>query len=277
MTASSSREAISECPTSSSDTGGNCDAIARDMMTSSYTEISFGDSDCDDQTDVEEMGLFNDIGDERSPVDPNDPKALQMSRGSLSLPQLSSKIVDWSEKAKAEYDAAFNADKRSNRSITAEPAGSIEYTEDGMVTYVAEDLETQLRLSSPNSSRSYSVTSDENLKIVENVTVDPLFLNELEKRTKQISNNLNAMVQHISNYTHNVTSMTVNCVREYEKCLMNTCDDIDASIKLMYQLIAKCEELNEAMSPIDALNTEIKEVKRLLDLFERAMETKTFP
>lgn len=36
----------------------------------------------------------------------------------------------------------------------------------------------------------------------------------------------------------------------------------------MYTLMARCEELGKAMGPIYQLRDQIKEIKRLLDLFE---------
>jgi len=42
----------------------------------------------------------------------------------------------------------------------------------------------------------------------------------------------------------------------------------------MYQLMAKCEELNQSMKPIAKLSEELKEVKRLLELFEKAVDYK---
>ncbi|RWS02076.1 uncharacterized protein B4U79_04244 [Dinothrombium tinctorium] len=271
--------------TETGDTNGCNEEIQRDLMTSSYTEISFGESDCEDQTDIDEHGLFSEMCDDRQSVDASgeDTRALQIARGSLSLPQLSSTIVNWSERAKAEYDAAYGeSDEFSSRPITAEPnlpSGSIDYTQDGMVTFVADDLENKLRLSSPVSSRSYSMISEENIPSSSessSISINHQFLNEIEKQTQTISENVQSIADHISKYTHNVTKLTVESITQYEKCLFQTCDEIDANIKLMYQLIAKTEELNATMAPIDSLNADIKEVKRLLDMFERALETKTF-
>lgn len=89
------------------ETGDDCVLDPHDMMTSSYTEISFG-SDSDDGTDLA-PDLSHDLErDGRTPTAYGDSDSSSRVPGSMSLPQLSSSIVAWSETAKAEYDAVYS-------------------------------------------------------------------------------------------------------------------------------------------------------------------------
>ncbi|XP_015793618.1 BLOC-1-related complex subunit 6 [Tetranychus urticae] len=248
---------------------GPCDDLHYDMMTSSYTEISFDESDLEDGIEADDNN-----GDSTNSADASKNKQIP---GSLSLPHLSSTIIDWSERAKAEYEAEFG-NTSANKPSTEEKeklAGNIEYSDDGMITFVAHDLENKLRLSSVMSSPCISSSSDEPSSS-NSATLDLNFLSKLESQAQQISKNLDQVMKYIYNYTCQVSSLTLNSVKNFETCLTATCDSVDSNIKLMYQLMAKYEELGSVMSPIEKLADEIKEVKRLLALFEREMETNRY-
>lgn len=52
--------------------------------------------------------------------------------------------------------------------------------------------------------------------------------------------------------------------------MCKTCDEVDGNIKSMYQLMAKVEELNKGMGPAYRMGDQLKEIKRLLDVYEAA-------
>ena len=52
--------------------------------------------------------------------------------------------------------------------------------------------------------------------------------------------------------------------------VFKTCDEVDGNIKSMYQLMAKVEELNKGMGPAYRMGEQLKEIKRLLDIYEAA-------
>lgn len=45
-------------------------------------------------------------------------------------------------------------------------------------------------------------------------------------------------------------------------------DSMDANIKHMYTIMAKTEEISKVMKPTEQLATRIKDLKKLVDLFE---------
>lgn len=54
-----------------------------------------------------------------------------------------------------------------------------------------------------------------------------------------------------------LSSMTLDCVFTASDGVTQLCDTADASIKVMYQVMAKCEELNKAVHPIYGLHQQM--------------------
>ncbi|XP_054167256.1 BLOC-1-related complex subunit 6-like [Oppia nitens] len=235
----------------------NEDQFGNDLITSSYNEISFSDQS-DDQTDGE-------AAEDLEYCDSDQQKSDKKLSSSLSLPQLSSSIIKWTEQTKASYETE---NLRPNVTYGSDPNETPDYVSyDGdMVSYVTQDLHQKIKHSS--SSPSF----DDNLSQQTSTGIEFKLLNDLEKQSKHLSNNISSMLRHIYESTHNITSLTVECISTYETSLNKTCDVIDANIKSMYQLMAKCEELNQSMKPITKLTEELKEVKRLLELFEKTVD-----
>lgn len=247
---------------------GICEQLCNDLMTSSYTEISFDESD-ENIDPIEDIDAIE-LGEELviSSQSNNSKESTKKLSSSLSLPQLSTTIVNWTEKTKASYETE-NLNLTTNTSLGEkydfnEVPDFVEYN-GPFVSYVAKDFEQKLKHSSSSpSTEGHSSRQSERVELK--------ILNDLEKQTKLLSKNINSMLRHISESTHNITSLTVECISTYEMCLNKTCDVIDSNIKSMYQLMAKCEELNQSMKPINKMSEELKEVKRLLELFEKAVE-----
>ena len=68
-----------------------------------------------------------------------------------------------------------------------------------------------------------------------------------------------------------VSALTVEHVQTYRDGVCKTCDSVDSNIRAMYQLMAKWEELNKNMAPAYRISGQIKDIKRLLDMFEAAL------
>lgn len=254
----------------SSGTTESADGVAfdpHDLMTSSYTEISF-----DSESDAEENTEADEFERDRTPtcLTTEDSSKTGVA-GSLSLPQLTSSIVSWSERAKTEYEEEFG--EGSTRPNTAElPSGKYCVEEDGMVCFVADDLEEKMRVSSPSKSNSLSNPIEEaRSQSATSIQLDVKLLQQMEQQTRLMNASLGDMMCHISSSTHALSKLTVECTNSYENCLNKTCEAVDGNIRSMYYLMSKVEELNRAMKPIDQITTDVQEVKRLLDLFEKVV------
>jgi hypothetical protein len=110
-----------------------CQQLANDLMTSSYTEISFESDDNSEQTDIE-------LGEELE-ISSNRELTKKLS-SSLSLPQLSSTIVKWSQSTKQSYET-------ENLNLTQNLKEVPDFiSNDGLlVSYVTQDFQNKLKKS----------------------------------------------------------------------------------------------------------------------------------
>ena len=178
--------------------------------------------------------------------------------------------------------------------LTDERPPTREWTESSeeareVVSFVAEDLERQLKLSSPthanlsSASRSSTIVSDatdlqrddeDDVDISRSVldgdiAIDYHVLDQIESQITHMNHSVNSMMDMITNSTHSLSKLTVKCVTSYQDCLYKTCDSVDGNIKSMYQLMAQVEELNRSMKSVHDLNVQLNSVRHLLDIFEK--------
>lgn len=164
--------------------------------------------------------------------------------------------------------------------------GTLTYEGD-MVNFVAEDLQEKIKLSSPvtkvpegglpsfPTSRSSTPSLYKQLLTPQLGLVDPTVLADLEGEARAVAASVDSLLQSLSTNMHSISSMTVDCIRLYERGMCKTCDVADSNIKAMYQLMAKHEEVSNSMKPLYSLANQVKNIKKLLDHFENAVEGKT--
>ncbi|XP_017755266.1 PREDICTED: uncharacterized protein C17orf59 homolog isoform X1 [Eufriesea mexicana] len=150
-----------------------------------------------------------------------------------------------------------------------------------MVLFVAEDLENKIKLSSPVTkkgetpsfpgSRSSTPCLYRQALTPQVPLLDHNVLNELEMEARKVATSVDALTENLAAILHSASALTVACLETYRDAVCKTCDAVDHNIKSMYQLMAKCEELSKSMGPIYKLAEQIKEMKRMLELFESAM------
>ncbi|XP_046745344.1 uncharacterized protein LOC124410779 [Diprion similis] len=155
-------------------------------------------------------------------------------------------------------------------------------TQEGdMVLFVAEDLETKIKLSSPVTkkgetpsfpgSRSSTPCLYRQALTPQLPILDHNVLNELEMEARKVATSVDSLTENLAAILHSVSALTVDCLETYRDAVCKTCDAVDHNIKSMYQLMAKCEELSKSMGPIYKLAERIKEMKRMLELFENTI------
>ena len=98
--------------------------------------------------------------------------------------------------------------------------------------------------------------------------IDPGILQDLERKAREVSNNLDLMLGSLSNSMRAMTVVTGRHLDAYESCVGNIGKNVDASINSMCKLIALCEQVDASMAPIHAMAVQIKEIKKTLDHFE---------
>ncbi|GBM34549.1 BLOC-1-related complex subunit 6 [Araneus ventricosus] len=187
----------------------------------------------------------------------------------------------------SEEFAMFSSDRARTGSDTSglsELQGTL--TVDGdLVTFVAEDLQEKIKMSSPISrwtdsssfpgSRSstpslYRQALQPNFHII-----DPNILTDLESHAKKVATCVDTMLENLSGTLQSISSLTVDCMETYESSVCKTCDAVDVNIKAVYQLMAKCEELSNSMSPLYKMSGEVKNIKKMLEQLEHIVEHKS--
>ncbi|XP_077982197.1 uncharacterized protein LOC144437184 isoform X1 [Glandiceps talaboti] len=144
--------------------------------------------------------------------------------------------------------------------------------EGDMVSFIADNLEEKIRQSF--SSQKYS---DLSKKVVQQKSpqdasaipkIDPTALDDLEKQARKVADNLDLMLGNLKGTLHNMSAISVGYIQTHRDAVDRMGESVDNSVKSMYSLIAKCEELNKNMQPVYQLSRQIKEIKRRLDLLE---------
>ncbi|XP_047483767.1 uncharacterized protein LOC125035426 isoform X3 [Penaeus chinensis] len=150
-----------------------------------------------------------------------------------------------------------------------------------IISFVADDLHNKIKLSSPVSktvasfpgSRSSTPSLLRAALAPQVPAIDPTVINDIEAHARHIATSVDTLIENLTGTLHSISALTVDCVETYRDAVCKTCDAVDANIKSMYQLMAKTEELSKSMKPIYKLQEQIKEVRRLLDMFESAIHS----
>jgi len=103
------------------------------------------------------------------------------------------------------------------------------------------------------------------------LVADPMVLNDIEKEARRLATDVDSLVENLSCVLQSVSALTVETVQTYRDGVCKTCDEVDSNIRAMYQLMAKWEELNKNMAPAYKVSSQIKDIIRLLDMFEAAL------
>ena len=132
------------------------------------------------------------------------------------------------------------------------------------------DIESKPRIShnEAQNSASYSSTPSKS-SIDQSPSID--LLNQLEAEANKVAASVDGLTENLTGILRSISALTLDCLETYRNCICKTCDTIDFNIKLMYQLMAKCEELSKVAEPLNALAQNIKDIRNVLDLFDNAM------
>ncbi|OWR46323.1 BLOC-1-related complex subunit 6 [Danaus plexippus] len=178
------------------------------------------------------------------------------------------------------YD--FPLGNRKQEKLPLDSGGLVRYEGD-MTHYVADDLELRIKLSSPITkkgetpifgSSSASRSSTPSGKLYRQILapqigqIDITVLNDLEYEAQKIAQSVDNLIENLSSILHSNSSLTAENMEVYRDAVGKTCDAMDNNIKSMYTILAKGEEVSQAMVPVQAQAARIAEIKRLLHLFE---------
>jgi len=121
-----------------------------------------------------------------------------------------------------------------------------------------------------SSSSHTQPTNTTQLKRVNSI-VDPTLIEDVERQARRLATDVDNVVENLACVLQSISAITVDTVETYRDGVCKTCDAVDDNIKGMYQLMAKWEELNKSMGPAYRLSSQIKDIKKLLDVMELAL------
>ncbi|XP_033114123.1 uncharacterized protein LOC117114559 isoform X1 [Anneissia japonica] len=153
-----------------------------------------------------------------------------------------------------------------------------------MISFVADDIMEKIRqsaspMASSRGSPASSVTASapdtpllpsraESFSRTAIPPIDPAVITDIEKHCVKVADSLDLMLGNLTGSIHNMSAITVGHIQTYKHAADKVGFTVDQSVKAMYSLMAKCEQLNKMMEPVQDLAQQIKGIKRLLDELE---------
>ncbi|VDK86249.1 unnamed protein product [Litomosoides sigmodontis] len=160
-----------------------------------------------------------------------------------------------------------------NSEIGMQPTTSSSPTAAQQHTFVVENIEGRIR----DSVKQNSMPSDESQTSFQSnsnsLVPDPEILASLEGYAKDISTNIDIVLRNLRGSLNEMSDLTVQATECFADAIAESCNSVDATIKNTYALLAKVEEVNEAMAGIRKLAQQVKDIKRVVDLFETQLVT----
>ncbi|XP_061446392.1 BLOC-1-related complex subunit 6-like [Rhineura floridana] len=164
--------------------------------------------------------------------------------------------------------------RRATISSALELEGTVSH--DGDLThFVANNLQMKIKMSSRGSlddtePPSLSVSSQLPVrgKTADIPPIDPQVISDLERVTRDVAQKVDQMLRALNSAIQNMTALSVGYIQTYRDAVDSLGESVDMSIKGMYTLMARCEELDRSMQPVHTLAKQIREIKRTLEIFE---------
>lgn len=123
------------------------------------------------------------------------------------------------------------------------------------------------------TSKAFNLPAENFSKSLVDQPTNIKLLNQLEAEANKVAASVDDLTENLTGILQSISALTLDCLETYRNCICKTCDTIDYNIKLMYQLMAKCEELSKVAEPLNALAQNTKDIKNVLDQFENAMNS----
>uniref|UniRef100_A0A1A8BMM8 Chromosome 17 open reading frame 59 n=1 Tax=Nothobranchius kadleci TaxID=1051664 RepID=A0A1A8BMM8_NOTKA len=165
--------------------------------------------------------------------------------------------------------------RRATISSALELEGTVSHEGD-LTNFITKNLEQKIKMSSkPSLDCSDSDCSGpihrsrgSSRKPADIPPIDPAVLTDLQKHTQEVAQSVEMMTTSLNGTIQNMTALSVGYIQTYRDSVDSLGESVDMSIKGMYTLMARCEELDRSMQPIHTLAAQIRDIKRTLDTLE---------
>ncbi|KAK5622414.1 hypothetical protein CRENBAI_003926 [Crenichthys baileyi] len=165
--------------------------------------------------------------------------------------------------------------RRATISSALELEGTVSHEGD-LTNFITKNLEQKIKMSSKPSLdcsdsdcsgpiyRSRGMTR----RPADIPPIDPTVLLDLQRHTQEVAHSVEMMMKSLNGTIQNMTALSVGYIQTYRDSVDSLGESVDMSIKGMYTLMARCEELDRSMQPIHTLAAQIRDIKRTLDALE---------
>ncbi|KAM8863707.1 BLOC-1-related complex subunit 6 isoform 1-T4 [Spinachia spinachia] len=165
--------------------------------------------------------------------------------------------------------------RRATISSALELEGTV--SQDGDLThFITKNLEQKIKMSSKpsldcsDSDCSGPIYRSRGLsrRRADIPPIDPAVLLDLQRHAQEVAHSVEMMMRSLNGTIQNMTALSVGYIQTYRDSVDSLGESVDMSIKGMYTLMARCEELDRSMQPIHTLSAQIRDIKRTLDALE---------
>ncbi|TMS15771.1 BLOC-1-related complex subunit 6 [Larimichthys crocea] len=165
--------------------------------------------------------------------------------------------------------------RRATISSALELEGTVSHEGD-LTNFITKNLEQKIKMSSKpsldcsDSDCSGPIYRSRGLsrRPADIPPIDPAVLLDLQRHTQEVAHSVEMMMRSLNGTIQNMTALSVGYIQTYRDSVDSLGESVDMSIKGMYTLMARCEELDRSMQPIHTLAAQIRDIKRTLDALE---------
>ncbi|KAM7118907.1 BLOC-1-related complex subunit 6 [Ciconia maguari] len=134
-----------------------------------------------------------------------------------------------------------------------------------LTQFVANNLERRIRLSGAPRGEPAAAGGGGGGSIP---AIDPGALQDVVALAGQVAAQVDELLRNVHCGLQALTALSVGCIQTYRDGVESLGEAADLSIRAMYALVARCEELDRAMQPVPALAKRIRDMKGTLERLE---------
>ncbi|XP_006863466.1 PREDICTED: uncharacterized protein C17orf59 homolog [Chrysochloris asiatica] len=159
--------------------------------------------------------------------------------------------------------------RRATISSALELEGTVSRQGD-LTHFVANNLQLKIRLSSnpqpPLPAHTRPCTTPAPTPAIP--PIDPDVLRDLERLSRELGGRVDRLLRGLGGAVQELTALSVGCIQTYRDAVDSLGEAVDMSIKGMYTLLARCEELERALQPVQGLARQVRDIRRTLEVLE---------
>ncbi|XP_051851692.1 BLOC-1-related complex subunit 6 [Antechinus flavipes] len=157
--------------------------------------------------------------------------------------------------------------RRATISSALELEGTVSRHGD-LTHFVANNLQLKIRLSGNPQPQTPLSARPAPVPVSSIPPIDPEVLRDLERLSRDLGARVERLLRGLGGAVQELTALSVGCIQTYRDAVDSLGEAVDMSIKGMYTLLARCEELERALQPVQGLARQVRDIRRTLEVLE---------